>query len=513
MPESNRGDKRAATAVLARIVGVVVPAAVVVLALITAAAIKGWHLSGDSVEASEEAAPSDFCAEHGVPESLCTICNPGLKERLEWCGGHGLPEALCTVCNPELKESLETCTEHDLPPSFCQECSKERADAAGGDQHTDDAAAKSAVSDALKAPELCRDELPIVRLASAHVVHNAGLEVVAVGYRTLETHIICIGQAAYNQNRFATVRPRVEGIVHAVHVDVGRAVSKGDVMAVVDSAQLGEAKADYLAALAMLDLARKNHERLRRLADQQIVAGKAMLEAETRLQEAKINVNRARQRLLNLRLSPEEIDRFARDGDTSSLLPITAPRDGVVVRRSVAVGEAVLPTTELFAVADLSTMWVWLDLFEHDSRLVRVGQPVSFRVDSLPGEEFEGRITWISPEVNTQTRTIRVRAEIKNRGGLLRAGMYGVGVIQTDAPSQALVVPKTAVQWHERQPVVFVQKGDSLFEPRRIVLGRKAGPFWEVVEGLSPGTPVVTTGSFLLKTELMRGAIGAGCCE
>jgi len=490
---------------LLSVTGTAVSVAACVLATV---AIKSCG-SRYSADFHREAVEKDFCAEHGVPESLCTICNPGLKERLEWCAGHGLPESLCTVCNPELKASLVTCSKHDLPPAFCIKC-KESADAAGaGLGYSQD----STIAEAAESLKLCRDALPTVRLASAQVMHNAGLRIIAATYRTLQTHIRCIGHVSYNQNRFAIVRPRVEGIIHEVHVDVGDRVNQGEVMAVVDSAQLGEAKADFLAALALLDLAQQNHDRLKRLADKQIIAGKAMIAAETRLREARISVDRARQRLLNLRISNSEIDRFAREGDTSSLLPIPAPRDGVVVRRSVAVGEAVVATSELFAVADLTTLWVYLDLYEQDSRSVRVGQPVRFQVDSLPGLSFDGQITWVSPEVNPATRTIRVRAEVQNRDGLLRAGMYGIGVIETDAPSQALVVPKAAVQWHQRQPVVFVKRGETLFEPRRIVLGRKAGPFWEVVEGLQPGEPVVTTGSFLLKTELMKGSIGAGCCE
>jgi len=505
-----------------RLLKLAVPTIAVVVAALLAAHVKGWLVFPPGEPSRSVATLLRLCEEHGVPEALCVICHPELKDRLEWCGEHRLPEALCTRCNSRPRATLATCAEHGLPPAFCPECQRTKAnpreDLSGKTtSKTLDlgpATPPSLDGSSSEEPvELCKDALPMVKLASPQTVRNAGLQVVTVGVRLLDPHVTCNGRAEFQQNRFAFVRPRVEGVVTEVRVDVGDSVTQGEVMAVVDSAELGEAKADFLAALALLDLAQQNYDRLKRLADKRIVAGKVMIEAETRLREAQISVNRARQRLLNLRISDGEIDRFAREGDISSLLPITAPRDGVVVRRSVAVGEAVVPTSELFAVADLTTMWVYLDLYEQDSRLVRVGQPVRFRVDSLPGLSFDGEVTWVSPEVNPQTRTIRVRAEVQNRDGLLRAGMYGVGVIQTDAPSQALVVPKTAVQWHERQPVVFVKKGETLFEPRRIVLGRKAGPFWEVVEGLRPGEPVVTTGSFLLKTELMKGSIGAGCCE
>jgi cobalt-zinc-cadmium efflux system membrane fusion protein len=236
------------------------------------------------------------------------------------------------------------------------------------------------------------------------------------------------------------------------------------------------------------------------------------LEAETRLGEARIHVAETRQRLLNFGLAPAGIEELAESEEPGSLLPILAPLDGVVVRRHAVVGEAAEATTELFTVANLATMWVLLDLYESDLRRVREGQPVTFTVGAMPGSSYAGRLTWIDPEVNPETRTIPVRAEVENGDGLLRCGTFGTGAIEIEAPAEALVVPKTAVQRHEGSAVLFVRKAAALFEPRRVSVGRKEGPWYEITNGLEPGEPVVTTGSFLLKTELMKGAIGAGCC-
>jgi len=122
-------------------------------------------------------------------------------------------------------------------------------------------------------------------------------------------------------------------------------------------------------------------------------------------------------------------------------------------------------------------------------------------------------VTWIDTEVNAITRTIGVRAEAENRGGLLRARMFGRGEIQVREPHGALVVPRDALQWEGASFIVFVQKHSDEYEPRRVLTGRSGGPLIELAwADLRPGERVVTTGSFLLKTEIQKGSIGAGCC-
>ncbi len=563
---------------------ILVPAVVVLGVVAAAAAIKGWPILPLMQASGPKYDPNDWCREHGVPESLCTLCQSELKDKLVWCNEHGLPEglctlchpelaerfvmceehglpeshctvcnppvagsdetpdwcaphgvpeskctlcndklavapcpehrvpeSLCTICNPELAEQIPTCKAHALPPAFCPVCKDSYAASSVARGSTAGLASRMLLPKGPKSVELCRLDLPLVKLASAQTGRDAGIEAVRVQTRTFTPRIICNGQATYHQNHLAQVRPRVEGIVHEVLVEAGAKVRRGDVLAGVDSVRLGEAKAGHLSALASLDLAEKNYGRLQGLADR-IVPGKSLQEAETRLNEARIKVTETRQRLLNFGISPSHIERLVETKDTGSLLPITAPLDGVIIRRHAVRGEAVQATTELFAVADLTTMWVHLDLYENDLRRVREGQLVTFTVESLPGNGFQGRVTWINPEVNARTRTIQVRAEVDNLDGRLRAGMYGSATIQIGAPGETQVVPKPAVQWHERRPVVFVKKSEDLFEPRRVNIGRKEGPFWEVTAGIKPNELVVTTGSFLLKTELMKGSIGAACC-
>jgi len=580
MNRTPKGVLRQLKASAVRSAKFVVPALAVLAVVVAGARIKGWPILPFVQASGPEYDPADWCREHGVPESLCTLCHPELKEKLLWCNEHGLPEALCTLCHPELANRFVMCTEHNMPDSYCTICnvSSEPGDLPDWcGEHGVPESLCTLCNPALESPvcpehqvpetlctvcrpelaeqfptcaahglppafcpvcrrsyvaggtargtgppllpkgaesvELCRLDLPLVKLPSPKTRADAGIELAPVETKPLGRTLSCNAVADFNQNRYAAVRPRVEGIVRQIRTDVGTTVRSGDLLAVIDSASLGEARAEYLSARALLDLAHKHWQRLQTLAERQIVPGKTLIDAETRFTEARINVSRARQRLRNLGLSASEIEAVEKNQDTSSLLSITAPLDGVVVRRQVATGEAVQPTSELFAVADLRTMWVYLQLYEDDVNEVRMGQRITFLVGGDTQHEYRGTVTWISPEVDPHTRTVRVRAEVDNADGQLRAGMYGTGRIEIEPPRPSLVVPRLAVQWHEGAPVVFVQKAEDLFEPRRVDLGRKQGPWWEVTAGVKLDERVATTGSFLLKTELQKGSIGAGCCE
>jgi cobalt-zinc-cadmium efflux system membrane fusion protein len=177
------------------------------------------------------------------------------------------------------------------------------------------------------------------------------------------------------------------------------------------------------------------------------------------------------------------------------------------------VGEAVDTMRPLFAIADTSRMWALLDVYESDLALIRLGQPVVLTVGGVRGESFAGSITWISTQLDARTRTLKARAELENPEGRLRANMFGQAVVTIHKGDDRVVVPKSAVQWDGCCNVVFVRENDQLFVPHPLRLGYAADDYYEVLEGVGPGATIVTQGSFLLKTELMKGNIGAGCCE
>jgi cobalt-zinc-cadmium efflux system membrane fusion protein len=167
----------------------------------------------------------------------------------------------------------------------------------------------------------------------------------------------------------------------------------------------------------------------------------------------------------------------------------------------------------LFAVGDTSKMWAMIEIYDTDVHRVQIGQPAVFTIDGLGGESFGGRVTWISTRVDPNTRTLQARAELLNDRGILRANMFGKATITFRDASPGLVVPKSAIQWDGCCNLVFVKLSDVLYQPRKVRLGFEVGDFYEVKDGLAGSESVVTTGSFLLKTEIMKSSIGAGCCE
>jgi membrane fusion protein, heavy metal efflux system len=483
-----------------------------------------WARFGGWADTAEEAGL--YCNEHGVPEKLCTLCRTELADELTLCKEHGnIPEDICTLCHPELakKYNIQMCKEHGLPEHFCFKCGK--GPAALLDQPDDGWCAAHNKPEAV-CPECaqarakgeptsggqtgtakaCRQPLPTVRLASA-----------VVGEEEHAHKLIANAEAAYDANHYANVSPRVAGFIREVRVDLGQSARRGDVLAVIDSAEVSSAKTQYLSSQASLKLAKATAERTQALSRTGAVAGKAELEVMTALNQAHASVMDAEQKLRNLGFEDAELRRILDDKDTRNLLNVVAPIDGTVVARHAVKGEAVEATAHMFAVADTSRMWLWIDVYESDIAKVKAGQAVRFAVlgsDPEQGHTNAGRVTWIGSEVNEQTRTTRVRAELANPDGRLRANQFGEATIQIGGDHKAVVVPKEAVQRKDNVDVVFIPQGEGVYRPQRVTTRpTDRSDLLEVTWGLKPGQVVVSKGAFLLKTEIMKGAIGAGCCD
>jgi len=472
-----------------------------------------------------------FCEEHQIAEAQCPFCDPTLIESLGFCNGHGVPEAYCYQCNPALvpafKAAGDWCAGHDRPESQCYICNPELDPARKPDPTPESSAASTAAgvtfagataSEYLprtqRTPSVsCATQALVVRFDTPAIAREAGLEFATVRSRPITRTLECNAIVAYDGNRYAHLAAQLPGIVATVHKNLGERVEPGDALATITTAHLGAAKAAYLQALAVIRLRERNHERERDLFSRGVSSERQLLEAETQLAESRIALAEAEQALISLGLSDQQIETVGASGDTSARYVVTASFPGIIVERHAVVGEVVDSSKPLFAVADVSRMWALLDVYESDAREIRVGQPVVLRVDGLAGEPFGGYITWISSEVDPQTRTVRARAEIDNGLGTLRANMFAHAVVATRDRQQALVVQETSVQWEGCCNVVFVKKSDMVYEPRKVHLGTSTGAVYEVLDGLDPDEVVVTQGSFLLKTEILKGSIGAGCCE
>jgi cobalt-zinc-cadmium efflux system membrane fusion protein len=478
------------------------------------------------------------CKEHGVPEKFCTLCHEELTTALVLCKEHGgIPEEICTRCHPEAQQkfNIAMCRRgHGLPGEFCVGCGKAACASAA---LPDDGWCATHNQPELQCPECagnprtigpvatgevpsaCRQPLPAVKLASARLVRQLGFETAVVTEEIHGHRLMANAETAYDANRFAEISPRVVGFLREVRADLGQAVRLGEVLAVVDSAEVSAAKAQILTSHAAARLAQAAYDRTHSLTQAGVVATKMELEALTTLNQAQASAMDAEQRLRNLRFDDSAMGRILETRDTSSLLDIISPIGGAVVLRHAVQGEAVQPTSQMFSVADTSRMWLWVDVYESDIAKVAPGQPVSFTISGIDpaaeGPTFAGQVTWVGTEVNPTTRTTRIRAELGNLSGRLRANQFGLAEILVGKEHKALVVPRAAVQRKDNANLVFLPEDEpGRFRAQRVVIKpTDRNDVVEVAWGLKAGQRVVTRGAFLLKTEIMKGAIGAGCCE
>jgi len=372
-----------------------------------------------------------------------------------------------------------------------------------------------------------------VRFTSRDALERTGIELVPVEQRAMVSEVVVNGVVAYDERRIAQLSTRVPGSIWRVERHLGDHVRKGDVLLVIDSQDVGQAKADFLNALVVHESRREQLAILEEVRG--AVMGRQLREARAALRESRNHLVNAEQSLVNLGFDVsiadyEPLDDEARaarirtiglpagvvaglDADrlTSNLLPLYAPFDGVVVGREAVVGEVVEAAKPIFEVADVSTMMLVLNVSKEDAARVAIGQPVRFRPDGS-ADEYESVITWISTEVNEETRTLQVRAEVRNvpepvaAVGGLRANTYGSGRIEVERRGTAVVVPKQSVQWDGSRWVVFVPAGDAVFMPRAVQPGVQQGDLVEIVAVAADGPPlteVVAAGSHVLKSQVL----------
>lgn len=363
---------------------------------------------------------------------------------------------------------------------------------------------------AARAPDAasCLVQLPVIHLAGPDVARSIGLESAEVTRRDLAETIVGNAELTYDEHAYAEILPRVAGIVKEVHAEHSQAVQPGDVMAVIDSAEVGSAKAQYLGVLPLVKLDQSTLKRIQELTRSGAMPLKDELEATAALNRARADLLNATQRLKNLGFTDADLASIERDGDVSSLLRITCPIAGTVVDRHAVSGEAIDAQHKLVTVADLSLMWAWIDVREGDIRRVRQGMAVNLTISGLEDRTFAGEVHWIDTAVNPTTRTIRVIAAIANPDGQLRANQFGRGTIVLSEPRPAVLAPRSAVQMVGSVALVFrPETGATRYRPQRVEMRRGVEPAPGLVEitwGLEPGTRVVTVGSYLLASELLK---------
>ncbi|GMU82416.1 MAG: hemolysin D [Planctomycetota bacterium] len=372
-----------------------------------------------------------------------------------------------------------------------------------------------------------------VQLASPEALAGAGIRTAPSTQREMKEFIEANAEVRYDTTRYAQVATRVPGSVVLVRAEVGGKVARGDVMALVDAAEVGRLKAELLQAAAQVEVRTKGLERSRVSVEKRFGTEAERQEADAALKEAQIRLFNACQALINLGLPAPEVEAgslpserelqllglpesIARELDpartTANLIPIIAPLDGIVVSRSVVPGEVVEAAKPLFAVANTQRMWVVADVSVNEIPRLHLGQELTFLADGW-GEPCAGPIAWISTEVDEKTRTVQVRADVVNDKGCLLAHMFGRARIAVRVSGSAVVVPSSAVQWLGDGNVVFVRANSEVFQTRNVRVGVNADGFTELLTGVSTGEEVATDGSYVLAAQLNRGKLGAGCTD
>ena len=481
----------------------------------------GWKLPSFANVAGDVPPPTvAWCDAHAVPEAECVECDPSLVPPLPdygWCPEHGVHQ--CPLCHPDVAQVIPT-------PTITH------ADRGRTNRGLE-------VRDRSTNNNRCPLYNRRIQFATREAMADVGVDVALVDERPIVETVTAPAEIGYDPTRVAHVSARAPGPVWRIGKRVGDPVKEGELLALVDAAAVGRAKAELLQARAQVDLNRQTLDRLRPLAGQAITA-QQLLEAEAALRLARVQLAGARQALVNLGLvidpvsldtlpEPELADRVQFLGlptgfttgidparTTSNLLPVTAPFAGVVTERAVAVGDVVDEGRPLFVIVDTRQMWLNLNVRQEDAAFVVPGRTVRFRSD-VGDTETEGEIAWVSTSADETTRTVRARADLTNPDGRLRASTFGVARVVIREEPNAVMVPDEAVQWDGSCHVVFVRDkrffdegSPKLFHTRTVRPGAKNDGQTEIVAGVLPGEVVATVGSRVLRAELLKNNLGAG---
>lgn len=408
----------------------------------------------------------DMCAEHSVLEAVCTKCNPALipifQTKGDWCSEHGFPESFCPICKPEQGGRPQANVEDDGAPA----------------------------------------DGMLVKLKSKQVAEQIGIETATAVTADKGSTVIATAMIVADNSQSAAVNVRVPGVVREFRVQIGSWVDKGDPLAVIESASLAEERSRLQSARAREAVTEAAYARAKDLRDRGISASREVQVAEKELEEAKADVSAA-QAAIEMAGASEGI---------GGRYVLEAPIAGVVTQRNFSVGALVDEEHPFIEIINTSVLWADIDVPESQGSLIAVGQRVLIEVDGLPNREFNGTIQYVAPVVDPRTRTIRARAALDNRDGALRANVFARAHIFTNSGSGVLV-PRDAIQEAKGVHLVFIPVAQDEYRARRVQTMPSDGRLIAVTDGLEVGEDVVTTGSFLLKTETLKGSIGAGCCE
>ncbi len=368
-------------------------------------------------------------------------------------------------------------------------------------------------------PEAAEPALPETVQLSPAAIAEAGITTWKIGTVDLEHLLSLNGSVGYNEDRLLEVAANVPGRVARIPVDLGAQVARGTPLVELDSVELGRAREEFLSELAAFNASTRAYERAKRL-----VEGQAISTGEFQTREADYLAKRAAleaaERALHLHgESDADVARLRAAAEApvpshpeaAPRLLLRAPFAGRVIERHVTPGSLVEAMKPLVTLADLDTVWVFLQVYEKDLALLAEGLPVTLRTEAYPQETFHGKLDFLGSVVDSSTRTVRVRATVENEDEKLRPGMFVKAQLEVPKPRTEahpiLAVPQPALQTLEGRTHVFVQTEPGVFARRVVETGHTFEGFTEILGGLREGDVIVTEGSFILKSEFARATL------
>ena len=308
---------------------------------------------------------------------------------------------------------------------------------------------------------------------------------------SITPEIRTVGQVTFDETRVSTIAPKVDGFIEQLHVSsMGQLVRRGEPLLSIYSPMLVTAQEELLLA--------------RRLVSD-VAAG-----TPDAIRGAEELLTSTRRRLLYWDVPESEIQRIERTGTVRRAITLTSPASGFVVEKAVFPGQRIMAGDALFKLADLTVVWVEGQVFEQDLASVRTGQSVNVTVDALPSEQWVGRVAYVYPTLDPETRTTRVRVRLANRGLRLKPGMYATLHITGAGRGNVVTVPRSAVLTTGQRSLVFVRQPDGMLEPREVALGLTSDDRVEIRQGVANGETVVASATFLIDAESNLGSVLGG---
>jgi membrane fusion protein, heavy metal efflux system len=364
-----------------------------------------------------------------------------------------------------------------------------------------------------------REGMPTTVGLTSAAMAEAGIGTWTVKPVNLAHLLVLNGTVGHDENKLLQVGASVRGRVVSIPVDLGARVAKGDVLVTIESVDLGKAREDLVRELSSLRIASRAHERAKSLVEAKAISTGEFQSREGDYLAKKSAAESAERTLHLLGESQEHVDRVrarvesggnSHDPEDGAALAVRAPFAGRVIERKVTPGALFEALQPLLTLADLSTVWVFMQAYEKDLALLREGVEVTIRSEAYPQEALKGKVDYLGSVVDAATRTVKVRASVRNRDLKLRPGMFvkaQIDVPQAYEDGTVLAVPQSALQTLEDRTTVFLQTAPGVFGRRVVETGHSFEGFTEIYSGIKAGDVVVTEGSFVVKSEFAKATL------